>query len=314
MFKLALVSSVAVATASVDIKREFVNYMNEFGKTYSAEETAARFSAFAANYRMVEEHNASGASHTLAINKFADLSPAEFKALYLGYVPRNNAYARSQNLHQIVGSPRAEVNWVTAGAVTPVKDQGQCGSCWAFSTTGSMEGANQLSTGTLLSLSEQQLVDCSRSEGNQGCNGGLMDSGFEYVIKNGGIGSEASYKYTARNGNCKKVASVVDIKGYTDVKHKDESALMDAVNARPVSIAVDAQSHWQMYNGGVLSTCTGQQLDHGVLAVGYGSDGGKDYWLVKNSWGASWGEQGYIRLARDMNSCGLTNEPSYPTM
>lgn len=313
MFKVAAVAGVALASAS-DAKKSFVDFMTLFDKQYPVEELGQRFEQFSLNLKTIEEHNAKGLGWTMAVNEFTDLSAEEFKSLYMGYKPRQSSYAKSQNLHVNDGQPMAdEINWVTAGAVTPVKDQGQCGSCWAFSTTGGVEGANQVATGTLVSLAEQQLVDCSKAEGNEGCNGGLMDDGFEYIIKNGGIGAEADYKYTARDGTCKKVDSVVSIKGYTDVKAKDEADLMSALQKQPVSIAVDAQFGWQTYGGGILGNCIFKSLDHGVLLVGYGTDNGTDYWVVKNSWGASWGDSGYVNIARGSNLCGIASQPSYAT-
>jgi len=171
---------------------------------------------------------------------------------------------------------------------------------------------NKIKSGNLVSVSEQQLVDCAGSAGNQGCNGGLMDDAFEYIIKNGGLGSESSYPYTAKDGKCKQVSSVSTVSEYTDVKKSDETGLMSAVNIEPVSVAVDAQS-WQTYRQGVMTGFCGKSLDHGVLLVGYGTDGANDYWLVKNSWGTSWGEKGYIRLVRGKNQCGIAEAASYPT-
>jgi len=250
----------------------------------------------------------------MGVNQFTDMTQQEFSDNYLGYIPRQNDYMRNQNLH---AAPEGQVladslDWRTKGAVTPVKDQAQCGSCWAFSTTGSVEGANQIKSGQLQSLAEQQLVDCAGSAGNQGCNGGLMDDAFEYIIKNGGIGSEASYPFTAKDGKCKQVTSVATVSKYTDVKKNDEAGLMSAVNIEPVSVAVDAQS-WSSYKKGVMSGLCGKSLDHGVLAVGYGTDASQDYWLVKNSWGTSWGESGFIRLIRNKNECGIAEAASYPT-
>ena len=210
-------------------------------------------------------------------------------------------------------------NWATKGAVTPIKDQGQCGSCWSFSTTGSVEGCTFIATGKLVSLSEQDLVDCSTAQGDQGCDGGLMDDAFQYIIQNKGIDTESCYPYTAEDGTChySKSCCGATITGYTDVTSGDEKALLEAVYKTPVSIAIDAsQSSFQFYSGGVYSDsgCSSQQLDHGVLAVGYGSTGGSDYWIVKNSWGSSWGLSGYIWMARnDNNMCGVATMPSYPT-
>jgi len=295
-------------------QEEFVAYVKEFSKVYTSDELFTRFRNFNDNKKVIDEHNAKGLSWTMGVNQFTDLTQQEFSDLYLGYIPRDNDYLRSRNLHvapagQVMGDT---LDWRTKGAVTPVKDQAQCGSCWAFSTTGSVEGANQIKSGQLQSLAEQQLVDCAGSAGNQGCNGGLMDDAFQYIIKNGGIGSEASYPYTARDGTCKKVSSVATVSKFTDVKKNDETGLMSAVNIEPVSVAVDAQS-WSSYRGGVMTGACGQSLDHGVLAVGYGTDGANDYWLVKNSWGLSWGEQGYIRLVRGKNECAIAAAASYPT-
>jgi C1A family cysteine protease len=205
----------------------------------------------------------------------------------------------------------------------PTTQQFECGSCWAFSTTGSIEGAWFLKTGQLVSLSEQQLVDCSGSEGNQGCNGGLMDNAFEYVIKNGGICSEANYSYTATQGNCESCIPVAKITSYVDVTPNNTESLMAAVAQQPVSVAVEADGlDWQFYFGGVVTDSCGLNLDHGVLVVGYGTDyttQPQDYWKVKNSWGADWGEQGYIRLGRGTKfdpagECGILMDPSYPVV
>jgi C1A family cysteine protease len=310
--KAAVLAGLGLASAAT--QEEFVAYVKEFNKVYTSEEVLTRFQTFSANKKTIDEHNAKGLSWEMGVNQFTDMTQQEFSDTYLGYIPRQNEYLRSRNLHvapegQVLGD---SLDWRTKGAVTPIKDQAQCGSCWAFSTTGSVEGANQIKSGQLQSLSEQQLVDCAGSAGNQGCNGGLMDDAFEYIIKNGGIGSEASYPYTARDGKCKQVPSVATVSKYTDVKKNDEAGLMSAVNIEPVSVAVDAES-WSAYRKGVMTGLCGKSLDHGVLAIGYGTDGANDYWLVKNSWGTSWGESGFIRLVRNKNECGIAMAASYPT-
>merc|ERR1712194_512562 len=217
-------------------------------------------------------------------------------------------------VHEYNGETLATtVNWITKGAVTPVKDQGQCGSCWAFSSTGGTEGSWEVATGSLVSLSEQQLVDCSKQ--NSGCNGGLMDYAFSYY-KGTSIASESSYPYTARDGSCKSSYTTAipqgGVTGYKDVS-SSSSSLMSALNSQPVSVAVQAdQSAFQRYSGGIVTSGCGTSFFHGVLAAGY--DSAQGYFLVKNSWGASWGDAGYLKIGTSGNVCGITSQPSYPTV
>jgi len=213
------------------------------------------------------------------------------------------------------------VNWVNKGAVTPIKNQGQCGSCWSFSATGSMEGQQFIKKNTLVSLSEQNLVDCSTAQGNDGCNGGLMDQAFQYVISNKGIDTEASYPYTATGPNtCEYSAQNIGdtISGFQDITSGSESALQTASDGQPVSVAIDASNtSFQLYTSGVYyePACSSSQLDHGVLVVGYGNDDSNTaYWLVKNSWGTDWGMNGFIQMSRNKNNnCGIATMASYPT-
>ena len=214
-----------------------------------------------------------------------------------------------------------EVDWRAHGAVTDVKDQGRCGSCWAFSTTGSLEGQHFRKTGKLVSLSEQNLVDCSFKFGNKGCGGGLMDNAFRYIKANGGIDTEQSYPYDGVEEQCHynpRNIGATD-KGFVDITSGDEESLKAAVATKgPVSVAIDA-SHptFQFYSTGIYNEpeCNPQMLDHGVLVVGYGSIQEGDYWTVKNSWSTKWGDQGYIKMSRNKNNqCGIASVASYPVV
>jgi len=246
----------------------------------------------------INQHNSrNDATYEMGVNQFTHLTQEEFASKYLGTkVPHSDAHVDEAFIS--VG----DVDWVATGAVTAVKDQGQCGSCWAFSTTGSLEGLSKIGFSNLQSFSEQQLVDCSIAYGNHGCSGGLMDNAFRYV-KEKGITTEAAYAYHAKKGTCESQGGSFKISGHTDVTGCTN--LANAVTGRPISIAVDA-TKWSPYKSGVFSDC-GTSLDHGVLLVGVTDQ----YWKVKNSWSASWGEAGYIRLARG-NTCGICNKPSYP--
>lgn len=317
-FLALLLCTVGVALPTrQDVEHAFQAWRQTFHITFpSTHDFFHRLAVFEQNHLRIWAHNErNNASYTLGHNQFSHLTPDEFRS----YTGLNLAITKPLSsepawyTHNALPLPDA-VDWVSKGAVTGVKDQGQCGSCWAFSATGALEGALFLKTGVLTPLSEQELVDCDK--GDAGCGGGLMDSAFEYV-KAHGITTEAAYPYKAVQGECKAVASPVvqahTVVGFKDVPAGDEKALEAALAVQPVSVAIQAdQLAFQFYKSGVLTGECGQKLDHGVLAVGYGVDQGVPYWKVKNSWGSGWGEGGYIRLHRGSNKCGIANAASVP--
>merc|ERR1712070_113242 len=323
----------------------FSQFKADFNKLYATEaELLQRFEMFTKNVNFINNFNekeAANAGYTMGINQFTDWTTEEFSA-YLTY----NASAKRHDNIVLLDETNLEdsVDWVAKGAVTPVKNQAQCGSCWAFSTTGSTEGALAIAAGlgenSLVSLSEQELVDCAGSYGNQGCNGGLMDDGFKFIEAHGDS-TEDDYSYTAATGTCKssKETSASGVKSgkitsFSDVTTDNCAQMMAAVAKGPVSVAIEAdQSTFQHYSSGILSASCGTQLDHGVLVVGYGEDSGTQYWKVKNSWGTTWGDQGYIRMTKSCSStgapsrkllgggkpgadgeCGILKQPSYPVV
>jgi C1A family cysteine protease len=299
-------------------KSAMQNMWDEFAAQHAQNGDEESRTIFEANVQYIIEENKKGHDYYLGVNKFAAMTREEFKQM-LGF-KKPSTEAPTLGVHKYSGAALPDsVDWTTKGAVTDIKNQGQCGSCWAFSTTGSLEGRNAIAKGKLVAMSEQQLVDCDTESGDQGCNGGLMDNAFTYVEKYG-LCTEDSYKYTGKAGDCKaeKCTAALqpgEVTGFVDVD-ASEDALAEAVAAGPVSVAVEADTIFQFYSGGVMGGPCGANLDHGVLVVGYGEDSGTKYWKVKNSWGASWGEQGYLRMKKGKGGkgeCGiLTGPPSYP--
>jgi C1A family cysteine protease len=313
-------------TPRAELEKAFEQFQKDFHKKYEESEKQHRFNAFVENFNFVQRRNAEVAgAFQVAINQFADMTPDEFSLTHGGLLQTSRPFEGLKYLgtHQYSGTALpASVDWTAKSAVTPVKNQQQCGSCWAFSSTGALEGAFAIATGKLVSFSEQQLVDCSKAFGNQGCSGGLMDNAFTYE-EGTAICTEDSYPYTAQVGvckasNCTAGAPKGAVTGFKDVNINDTQALMEAVAQQPVSVAIEAdQMSFQLYHGGVLTTDCGSKLDHGVLVVGYGTDNGVDYWKIKNSWGPQWGESGYIRIKRGLlgpGECGIKSDPSYPVV
>jgi len=296
--------------------------MKEHDRVYTNEEFLVRYDVFKSNMDFVRDWNAMGTSTVVGLNNMADLSNSEYQNIFLGTrIDGTERLANAEPTIQV--EPQAvNVDWRTKGAVTAIKDQGQCGSCWAFSSTGSIEGQYFLMKGQLVSVSEQNLMDCSTAYGNQGCNGGLMDNAFRYVVANKGIDTEASYPYQTKQGTCRFTTANIGatITSFKDIAAGSESALVAAIDKQPVSVAIDASHNsFQLYKSGVYyePACSSSRLDHGVLAIGYGTDDttGADYYIVKNSWGVSWGTQGYIQMTRNKaNNCGIATSASYPVV
>jgi len=296
-------------------------YKLSFGKVYNGEEDQHRQNIFNANVAFIESENAKDHTYTLGFGPFTDVTNEEYKETYLGYAQPAELFEGLTHLgaHEYTEGEQlaASVDWVNKGAVTPVKNQGQCGSCWSFSTTGGLEGAWEIGHGQLTALSEQQFVDCDKS--SMGCGGGSMALAFHWA-KGQALCTEQSYPYTARDGSCRSGCTQGiphgGVTGYKSVGlfgilPATTAQLMSAVQQQPVSIAIEAdQASFQHYTGGVLSAACGTKLDHGVLLVGYDDNS----WLVKNSWGATWGANGYVRLTKNGNECGILNQPVYPVV
>ncbi|XP_019279007.2 procathepsin L-like [Panthera pardus] len=296
-------------------------------KLYGMDEEGWRKEVWEKNMKMIRQHNWEHSqgkhSFTVAMNGFGDMTNEEFKQVMNGLQMQKHKKGKVFQAPLFAKIP-SSVDWREKGYVTPVKDQGPCGSCWAFSATGALEGQMFRKTGKLVSLSEQNLVDCSQAEGNEGCNGGLMNNAFQYVKDNGGLDTEESYPYHAQDESCKYKPqdSAANDTGFFDIPQQEKALMVAVATKGPISVGIDA-SHFtfQFYHEGIYydPDCSSEDLDHGVLVIGYGTEIGQSinntYWIVKNSWGANWGIDGYIKMAKDRkNHCGIATMASFPVV
>mmetsp|Transcript_1731 Transcript_1731/g.2574 ORF Transcript_1731/g.2574 Transcript_1731/m.2574 type:complete len:372 (-) Transcript_1731:82-1197(-) len=341
------------SVSSSELREKFDEWMAKYNKVYSAkEEREHRFQIWRDTERLIENHNSQEPSPTFSLghNAYSDLTLDEFHehfSMDTAYRP-NSEVTMPQDEPQQAVDPAASMNfvseelyeravarrvqdlpdsvdWVASGDVTNVKDQGPCGSCWAFSSVGAVESAKSISDGELVDLSPQHVMDCDNHQIDNGCYGGNMMTAFHFVKRNEGICTWSDYPYEAvnhdecGNSSCANVAGS-NIGGFTVVETKSPSALMSALVRQPATVAIDASSeYFKSYKSGVFSGPCNTRLNHGVLAVGYGTDAdaGADYWLVKNSWGTGWGDNGYVKMARSDKegvdgTCGVLIEPSTP--
>jgi len=308
---MAKIAAVALGVVGVlgDDRAKYDEWKAAFGSNGGDEE----FEVFSNNLRIIESMQENDSSATYShLTPFANISPETFRGR-MGYLQSSIATKQAPLLD--VSNLAGEYDWRSLGAVNGIKDQGQCGSCWSFSTVANIEGAGFVETGKLLNLSEQQLVDCDSSDG--GCRGGLPSNAFEWMIGTGtGLVSESDYPYSAKGTHCKVDAS--QEKAFISAWHQistDETQIAAALQQYgPLSIGINADT-FQFYSGGVMdpASCNPAALDHGVAIVGFGTDNGQDYWTVRNSWGTSWGEAGYIRIARGKGTCGLNSDVTTAT-
>jgi cathepsin L len=306
---------VATIVNSLPLK-EFTNFIQKFEKNYDHIEFNKRLDIFNTNWNYIQQHNKHGNNtYLLGLGPFADLTNDEFTNIYLNpFINSNNSKCTTKrSLNKDIPT---KLDWRMLNAVTPIKSQNNCGSCWAFSSTGAIEGIIAIKTGKLVSLSEQELVDCSQSFGNNGCFGGIMPDAFEFVINKGGLCSESDYPYTATQDSCSKCKPVLksNISGCVTISQGNSDGIINALTQQPISVGIQANSvDFQHYKSGIFNskTCYTGNIDHGVLLVAYDSES----LTLKNSWGSYWGDDGYITIARTNDKqgmCGVYMSASYP--
>uniref|UniRef100_UPI0037E9B1E8 pro-cathepsin H n=1 Tax=Semicossyphus pulcher TaxID=241346 RepID=UPI0037E9B1E8 len=315
----ALLSAASALHLSEQDEFHFKSWMVQYNKEYSMKEYYDRLQIFSSNKRTIDKHNAGNHSFTMGLNQFSDMTFTEFRKAFLWSQPQNCSATKGNYLHSNAPQPDS-IDWRKKGNyVTDVKNQGGCGSCWTFSTTGCLESVTAIKTGKLVPLSEQQLVDCAKDFNNHGCNGGLPSQAFEYIMYNKGLMTEDDYPYRAYEGNCvyKPELAAAFVKDVVNITENDEMGMVDAVGTRnPVSLAFEVTSDFMLYHQGVYTSTvchnTPDKVNHAVLAVGYGQENGSPYWIVKNSWGPRWGINGYFLIERGKNMCGLAACSSFP--
>lgn len=318
---LTLVSAASAFHLSEQDELHFKSWMAQQNKVYTNGEYYDRLKTFTENKRRIDKHNAGNHSFTMGLNQFSDMTFGEFRKFFLWSEPQNCS-ATQGNFLSSNGPHVDSIDWRKKGNyVTDVKNQGGCGSCWTFSTTGCLESVTAIATGKLVPLSEQQLVDCAQDFNNHGCNGGLPSQAFEYIMYNKGVMTEDDYPYTAMDGTCKykPERAAAFVKEVMNITAYDEMGMVDAVATRnPVSFAFEVTSDFMHYQQGVYTSTechsTTDKVNHAVLAVGFGEEKGVPHWIVKNSWGSSWGIDGYFLIQRGKNMCGLAACSSFPVV
>jgi len=324
---LTIVALVALAFAADarPFASEFEKFKTRFGKAYGdAKEEKYRYGVFVSNMMTARKLAKTNPLAQFGATEFMDMTPQEFKIrhsaekYYARAASKHNAKKDLLSAEEVLAAQGSKVDWRTKGAVTPIKNQGQCGSCWSFSSTGSIEGQWFLAGNTLTSVSEQELVSCDTID--SGCQGGLMDNAWTWLMQaqNGSIVTEASYPYVSGNGEVPTCALSgkqfgAQINGHLDVPKTEQQMGAFVLKSGPMSVAVDATS-WQTYTGGILTDCISNQIDHGVLVVGFDDTNNPPYWIIKNSWGTSWGENGYIRVQKGTDQCLITSYPCSSTV